>query len=354
MRKAAHLTAALCLFLTSGCSPVQQFFFKEKQINHNAPPSPAIHVDPFIYQQARGRVDILLVVDNTDTYEPMIPYFEESYRKLVAAFSSGAARMLDFRIQVVTTPIGRSPKNWFAPERPADPQIEELFIGTSETPKIFDHQERPGYLSPMTSTLAGLSSPALGGRDHVPLFILYFLGGDMGAGETGMGNSADFKAALDQGRGMYQVSSWFFTRSGTPVSSEPAFPFCENFQPAYEAQRVFGPVPWRSSRRLDLCDSKWPEYSTELLSSVIDFKKKMILSLSPYSPETMVLRSSTHMYRYGDEYVFDSATNEITFTRPGNLVEGDLLEVSYYLKPEKEILSGHPNPGPLPPLPAAK
>lgn len=327
------------------CSPVQQFFLKERQVN--APARPAIQVDRFAYRKAMGAVDVLFVVDNTESGEAAKSAFRKSYTDFLAQFKKPEARLLDYRIQVVTNPGGSAPGNWISPGTSPDAQLAELFVGFGEgLEPILSYTER-GYLTPFQAAGKGLGHEAFSGRVYVPLFLVFLLGDDMDPASSAENETQAFTDAIQKTRGFYQTSSSFLSTIGPPSENRTPFPHCDTFFPAAKALQTLRSLPWCTQSLENLCDSGW---STSLANStfknLIEFKKKLVLSHVPFQPEAMLVRSANHLFRYGDDYRFDTKNNEIVFTHDPGLQEGDLLEASYYLVPNEELLSSGQTPFP--------
>ncbi len=333
------------------CAPVQQYYMKEKVTVTNAPPRPGIQVDRFAYGKAIGAVDVLFVVDNTESSEAALSAFQQSYIDFVSRFKRAEARLLDYRVQVVTTPDGKSPGNWTSQDKgPAD-QLAQLFDSTpGGPPPLLSHGER-GFLMPYHAAATGLMGEAFKGRVHTPTFIVFLLGADVPPGSSPEKDAAGFADAIRTSRGFYQTHVTTLSRTSGTTASRPQFPHCNSFDPAARTLPTLRQLPWKTQAYRDLCDPAWSNsYPSDLFASLIDFKKKLVLSHAPEQAETMMLRSANHLFRYGDDYRFDSQSNEIVFIRDPGLQEGDLLDASYYLKPPEEILSnGQTPPGPLNP-----
>jgi hypothetical protein len=356
----------------AGCQPAQNFFMKEKITEKNAAARPGIHVDRFVFGKPYGAVDILFVVDNTRTFDPGLEQFQASYRDLIERFKADEAHQLDYRIQTVTTPGHRTPKNFVSKDQGSDLHLKELFGKEgekAESPPILalTSSREPGAMDPVGSTTAGLMHEGFQGRERTPIFIVYALGDDMSAdavasglavppvapglpGAAGAAAASSSSASgiaqpeiqkqLDRNRGFYQTHRLTLTRK----SNGGGFKRCHHFIPADRALTFFQQFPFRSAQTLDLCDKDWESYPAKLFQSVIDFKKRLVLSREPKDPESMTLRAGAHLYRYGDEYRYDAETHEIVFLGDSGLQQGDLLEVSYFLEHKEEPLSGSPNP----------
>lgn len=345
----SFLLAALSAQATA-CAPIQQYYMKEKQTG--AAPRPAIQVDRFAYGKAIGSVDVLFVVDNTESGEAAKEAFRQSYADFTARFKQPEARLLDYRLQVVTNPGNKSPGNWTSQSLSAASQLAELFDGGPDgAPPVLSHSES-GFLTPLQAAVAGLSHKAFEGRASVPLFLVFLLGDDVDPSSSPETVAATFSEALKKTRGFYQTSAVFLSRTSNPSGS--SFPHCDTFYPAAKVLPTLRALPWRSQTQKDLCDSAWSSsLASSIFTSLIDFKKKLVLSRPPYQPETMLLRTANHLFRYGDDYRLDLQSNEIIFNHDPGLQEGDLIDASYYLTPNEELLSNGqtpfpPRPGPSP------
>lgn len=355
----------LCWFLFSSvivlfsCSPTQIINVKERVIERNAPPRPAIHVDRFLYGKINGPVDVLFVVDNTESIEAGISQFEKSYLNFLALWKTEDARSLHYRNQVATTPRGRTPKNFLANELEVHLHLAELFDGYSEGPEndipFFtqrtdgDFREK-GYPDPIASTIAGLNHDAFKGRQRLPLFLVYILGHDIDPSipkEALSKSVEEAKKALEESRGFFQTHVMALTRTSSGGGS---FPHCNEFSQTPRFLELLSSFPWASFTKVDLCEKDWSNWEQQLFLAVLNFKRRLVLSQPPHEPSTMTLRSATHLYRYGDDYEVDAKTNEISFKVDPDLAQGDLLEASYFLKPPPPEFSGSPTPGTTVPI----
>lgn len=333
-----------------GCSPVQQYYMKEKVIV--GAPRPGVQVDRFAFGKAIGNVDVLFVVDNTESGEAAADAFRRSYTDFISRFGQPDARQLNYHLQVVSTPRGLSPENWTSSEQDSSTQLAQLFTGTpGGRPALLNYSDQ-GHLNPYEAATLGLAGKAYEQRGRVPLFLVFLLGHDADPSTTPAKDAQTFSEVIRQGRGFHQTHVSVLSR--TSSLGNTSFPRCSKFTSSTRLLPTLQSLPWRSQAQWDLCDTNWPtSYPAELFSALIDFKKKLVLSNTPYQPETMLLRSSKHLFRYGDDYRFDAQKNEIIFIRDSGLQEGDLLDVSYYLKPNEELLpNGQTPPGP-PALPPA-
>lgn len=323
------------------CSPGQKFFFKEKIIETRSEPKSGLHYDSFLYQTALGPVDILFVVDNTEFSEAYLADFQKGYIQFLNLFSKNEAHLLDYRVQVISTPKSSAPKNWISPELPHKPQLDELFFGTLQTdnsflPPILNHRET-GFPEPETSTIIGASHKAFVGHERAPLFVIYLMSDE--AKETLVGNLQPNR------RGDYQVHSWILSRTST-TTHPSSYPYCHTFRPAPKFIERMGKLSFASQRQVDLCDTNWPQFFGVLFEAVLNFKSLIILTNPPHEPATMLLRSPTHLYRFGEDFEFDPIKNEIRFLLPPALSKGDQLSLSYYLEPPQQTLPGVSNPHP--------
>ena len=339
------------LFLCSaGCSPTQEYIMKEKVTNAN--PRAGIQDDRFAYGKAMGSVDVLFVVDNTDSGEAAIPAFQKSYADFAARFARPEARLLDYRLQVVTDPSGKSPGDFVSNTSPPSAQLAELFgAADGSVPGLLNHSER-GYLSPFTNAASGLLGKAFASHGAAPVFVVFVLGWDADPNGAIATDAAQFAGAVQASRGFYQTHLMTISRVSAPgTRAAGGFPHCDTFAPATQILSQLSALPWRSQTGLDLCDNGWTSYADTLFPAVVAFKKKIVLSHVPDFPETMVLRDGSHkLYRYGDDYRFDKQGNEIVFLRDPGLQEGDLFDVQYYLP--KGATSGAPDEAPPGPIPA--
>lgn len=336
------------------CSPPQTIHLKERIIERNAPPRPAIHVDRFLYGKITGPVDVLFVVDNTESIEAGISQFEKSYSNFIALWKTEDALSLNYRNQVATTPGGRAPKNFVANEAEVRLHLAELFDGPSPGPETDipfftqrtdgDFREK-GYPDPIASTIAGLNHDAFKGRRWLPLFLVYILGHDIDHSipEEVLSKSIEnAKKALEESRGFFQTHVMALARIS---SGGGGFPHCNEFSQTPRFLKLLSSFSWASFTKIDLCEKDWGNWEQQLFRTLLNFKTRLVLSQPPYEPTTMTLRSATHLYRYGDDYEVDAKTNEIRFKGEPGLAQGDLLEASYFLKPPPPEFSGSPTPG---------
>lgn len=336
----------LPLFLSDcGCIPPQQkIYLKEKVIERNAAPRPGIAVDRFAYGKATGPVDVLFVLDNTETADQAVAPFRHSYTQFLARMTGSEGRLMDYRVQVASTPDDRATKNFILPGTPAALHLSELFDGDLEKPPVFNGFYN-GYVNPFSTTAAALSGKAFEGRPPGPLFLISLLGSDMD-GSNVQETKERIQAALDA-RGAYQTHAWVLSRTSEFFGSG-TFPHCDTFQTADQALAIFQSIQWGSYNHIDLCHKEWSSFEEDLFDSIVSFKKKLILTQRPFQPETMTVRGSSRLFRYMDDYQFDAETNEIQFLKDGVVQEGDLIEVAYYLKPNEQIFQGSPAPQPFP------
>ncbi|MGZ3707937.1 MAG: hypothetical protein ACXWPM_03810 [Bdellovibrionota bacterium] len=349
LRVSAALIGATLL---SACAPPQQrIFLKEHDTEHNAVPRPAARVDRFSFGRAMGTVDVAFVVDNTDFAEAGKEAFEKSYRSFLSGLTKPEQRLLNFRVQLVTTPGLAAPSDWAGTGVDATLQLQEFFTGKpDQTPPYFNLKDW-GAPDPMASSARVIQSKAFEGRQSGPLYLVYFLGNDINPVDPGVDKGArDYISK----RGPFQTHLWALTRTSESIDKQRSFPFCNSFAPAPKAIAYLSSLQTRSLVQKDLCDRGWSGFSDDLLRSIVVFKKRLVLSQVPYQPETMALRNGAqHLYRYGEDYKIDLSTNEILFLKDPGLQEADLLEATYYLEPTEEVFSGSPNPPQAPNLPIA-
>jgi len=356
LRKELQLSVLFIFGVFSfSCAPSQKIIMKEKltehstekntennhekDTEHNAVPRPGIVTDRFSYGKAMGTVDILFVVDNTETAEQLGKTFQIAYDQLAASLGGNAARLLDYRVQIVITPTGEATKNVLSSADPSSAQSAEFFGKGGGLP-LFNAKDS-GFLRPFEATAKGLASKALEGRTSGPLYLVYLLGADSDGSDPGL--TAELSKKITEARGLYQTHVFTLTRTTRTIGTD-SFPFCNEFQTADKILASLHTVQWRSLTQFDLCDKNWGRFSDELFQSILTFKKKTLLSGVPYQPETMTVRGPARLFRYGDDYRFDSKTNEILFLKSGLVLEGDLLEVAYYLKPGEQVFQGSPTP----------
>lgn len=336
----------ICLSLISfvgfACTP-QNFYMKEKVIGASAPP--AIHMDQFVYGKPSGPVDILFVLDNTESSEALADDFKKAYQKFTERFQkSDQTEYLDYRVQVVTTPKATMVKNYFDRENPLEQNLENLN-------SVFDQPER-GFLKPFESTLAALTHPSEAGRVFSPLFLVYVLGDGTDPSSHLSDKSSEISSKLDEFRGLYQTHVVVISRK-TLFQPEPSIRYCDMFFPPFDFHLTIDSISWKSRQDVDLCSPSWGSFEEKLWDSILDFKTKFVLSRVPSRPETMVVRKTplAHKYRYGDDFIFNHETNEVVF-QVQEFKVGDQIEVSYFLSPASEEFSGKPTPPALPDIQA--
>lgn len=324
------------LILTSACTPSQNIIMKEKVVERNAAPRPSLQVDHFLYGQAHGNVDVLFVVDNTESGEVFLESFKTSYVNFINLFPKDVSRNLNYRVQVVSTPNGRAPKNFASNENKPDLQLRELYgPPLDDSPKadpILQHQER-GALTPVESTVSGFSNAAFAGHDGAATFIVYLLGYEAEIYST---------SGLEKAKDFYQTHAFLIGRKSDDLS--PMYPHCDSLEKIEKTETAFRDMPWRTLTSMDLCDPNWVTFPDQLMKAIVEFKSKIILSHNPTEPETMFVKGPTRTYRYGEDYTFDMKNNEIVFVLERAPAIGDLLEVSYFLKSNDPTLGGSSTP----------
>ncbi len=340
------------VFLFSACTPTQIINMKEKVIERSAPPRPGIQVDRFLYRQPMGSVDVLLVVDNTESFEAGISFFDTSYAQFVTRWSGPSARRLNWRLQVATTPRASMPKNFMANDLDSRLHLGELFDRFSESPEEHipyftqrtggDYREK-GYPDPFQSTAIGLSHEAFKGRDHNPLFLVFVLGHDV---DPALDDSALKKQVLGMNLGIETTRGLFQTHVLAVSRNAPgSVSHCQEFHAAKRFIDLLKLVRFASLTTANLCDPTWNRWEEKLFEAILALKQRLILSQRPFEPWTMTLRAGAHLYRYGDDYEVDLKTNEVVFKgAPASLADGDLLEASYFLEPISPEFSGSPTP----------
>lgn len=322
------------------CSPVQQFYMKEKIIE--GAPRHGIVTNNFLNGRAMGPADSLFVVDNTETGEAAGEAFQRAYSDFIGRFNLPEARLLDLRAQVVTTPKSQTPGNWVATGASPAAQLAELFT----SPDRILNYAVTGNLNPLTATGSGLAHKAFENHGGAPLFLFFLMGADLDPDQDPATDAKYFVEQISKGRGFHQTHLVLLTRVTSPSAHASPFPRCgTSFFPAPRAVATFNAMPWRSLTQVDLCHPKWADtFPAAAFTALLDHKKRFVLSHVPYQPSTMLLRSANRLFRYGDDYALDARTNEITFLRDPGLLDGDPLEARYYLPPTEEVLNNSPSP----------
>lgn len=336
------VASAFCNF---GCSPGTRIFLKEKVIERSAAPRPGIRVDRFLYGKPRGNVDILFVVDNTETLENAISNFYLEYNLLLEGLRQKPFSGIDFRSQVVATPSERMPKAFARSDESPRFHLNQVFGVRGSTLRPVIHARESGYVRPLEAAMSGLSSPAFQGRDGGPLFLVFILGSDVGPGEVGV--AKETVDAFVKLRGAHQIHLLTVAKPLREMRTSDVN--CRQLQPPLRTLEQLASIPWRTSQIFNLCDSKWGGFSKILFETIAQFRTRLVLSQVPAEVESIVLRGSNRLYRYGEDYQFDPGGNEIIFTRPGLCEEGDLLEAAYFLEPREKVLDGSPTPSPKKP-----
>lgn len=321
------------------CSPVQNFYMKEKVIE--GAPRHGIVTDNFVSGRAIGPADALFVVDNSETGEAAGEAFQRSYRDFIARFNQPEARLLDLRAQVVTTPESTTPTNWSASGASAAAQLAELFTAPDRILTYLKH----GNLNPFRAAALGLTHKAFETHGSAPLFLFFIMGFDLDPNQDPARDAEVFTEVMKNGRGFHQSHLWLMTQTSSPSAHTSPFPHCGSFFPAPSAVAAFSAMPWSSRTQVDLCTPNWADnYPAAAFAALVEYKKKFVLSRVPYQPSTMLLRSANRLFRYGDDYTVDAHTNEIKFLRDPALLDGDPLEARYYLPPQEELLNNSPSP----------
>jgi len=207
-----------------GCGPVQNTYYSQvnpkTEVSVNQPP-PGITVDRFTYRQPFGNIDILFVVDNTESLQTSMARFEKAYRKLLTLWDGPDTRNLSYVLQVATTPDANTASNFGSRERDIQLNLTELF-GCATAKCLLGSSERR-YMDPVFSTGIGLASNAFSGRSHSPLFVVYLLGADVDPA-TQSAAIPGLQGKLQTDRGFYQMGAIWVTSSrvGCVFSTNPA------------------------------------------------------------------------------------------------------------------------------------
>ena len=341
-RLALAFVAVPAFLMVSACSPPQTIFMKE--VERRGPLPPAIHVDRFQFHKPKGPVDVLFVVDGTSAFERVTDSFLEQYEAFTRQVDAdgkvdGQLGSVDYRIKFVTA-SGLASSVFAHPKEAIDLHIASVkFLLSLE-------DQRP--IHPLVEAQQRLGQEPFVGRESVPVFVMFVLGQDSHELPAG------FQEAVEGTRGFYKSHVFALTRKSAGKSE--AGRICIDGQPYPETAHgflgVLGNFKWRSRESFDLCSKDGGGWPKALIERIKEFRSRLILTHSPFDPSTMQMRAGNHAFRYGDDYHYDPDTHEIVFDRDANLVNGELLELSYYLEPRPEILSGNPNPAiPVPPLP---
>lgn len=343
------LIVTLVTVFTVGC-PTQIIYKKETE--RNAPPRPGIHYDKFLYGKSYGPVDIMFVVDNTESFELGLGQFRKSYLHLLDLLISSEGRLVDFHIQAASSPMAKIPSAYMANgvERTA---LAELFDGMDPTAlmvPIFTQRigasREQGFPKPVEVLVKGLNDPAFKARDGAQLFTVFMLGHDLNPDTPDDALAAEYQGLeqiLAQSHGLHRSFLFALSRTNLAPGTE-SFGHCKEFGPTDRFLRFAHSVRWMEKTSFDLCDAQWGRWEEKLFDNILRVKKTLALSFVPLEPETMTLRSGTHLFRYGDDYTVDRATNSIQFLVAPKLEEGDLLEAVYRKKPIDPEFSGIPTP----------
>lgn len=348
-----------CFFLAGCGGDTYVVHMKERTIERTPAPYSAIQVDRFLWNRSSGKADILLVVDNTSRFEPVLTQLKTQYLNLMKGLNADGLKLIDYRLQIVATPSHRSPENIIARNLDAKLHLAELFdefVTDKEKVPIFsdteDRRDR-GELDPLSSVALGLAHKEFQGRGRTPLFIQFILGDDAGVSSMQDNMLSTLSQRLEEDRGFYQTYSSLITK-GTEIKGD-SLRYCQRDFPA-RATRFFSFLnrfPWKEFQELDLCDPEWSQWDRKLIQSILDRSKRIVLSTEPYLPELMVVRGASRLFQFGQDYQWDAKTMEVAFKEGLSLTEGELIEVSYFVKPNENILSGNPVPPgtPTPPKP---
>lgn len=339
--------AVFALGALTACSNQQIF---TRTVERNAPPRPGIYTDRFLYGKPHGPVDVVFVADNSESFEVGLDDFRRHYENFLALWDRPVAHALDFRVQLATTPNGQMPSA-FASRDGREPHLRELFDADSGAeswmPGLFSHRRdrERGYLNPLESAQRVLKNKDFILRTSVPAFLVFIMGDDVdpaSAEETLVAEAERLKAFLEVTRGLDKVHVATLTRN--PPDSSADSPSCRKFRPSSRALRQISRIPWRSQLHYDLCTGNWATFEEKVFERALEFRTKLVLSVKPEQPETMSLRGASRLFRYGDDYTYDAAANEIVFRDGHGLLEGDLIEVSYFTTPVQPETGGNPTP----------
>ncbi len=255
-------------------------------------------------------------------------------------------------MQVVATPSHRSPGNFLANDKNHALQLKELFTELLSQDEGTEKREK-GYPDPLRSTALGLRTEAFKGRVGVPLFVMYFLGYDLAAVRQFSVEEMkkEYEKLFKEERQSTLTRSYVFSRLTEPGPG--SFPHCNEFSQTPLFFELFSLVTGVALQKGDLCQADWSSWPEKVMADIRAYKTRLILTKEPYLPTMMALRTQTRTFRYNDDFEIDGKSKEIIFKKPHGLVEGDLLEASYFLQPTPAEISGNPQP-PGAPTPTKK
>lgn len=321
----------------------------------------ALQRDRFVHQTPSGPVDVLFVLDTTETGFVLPNLYRQLVEEVIAILRSDDFRLVRYRLQVVSNPGRRTPDTVFDSAAPSC-FLNSLFGGTAgelagcrlDGERIIVNPRRMdfGVLDSLAAAGDAMRTFSVPDQGVPPILVVFVQGADTDSNDL----EARFKD-LDIRMAGYPEARRFFRviakgRDSSACNNALGNMLLEAPLLTQQLSRGIGsPNRFGSD---DLCQAmrvsvRKVELNTRSLSDEIGRKLNEIttelwLTKTAFQPESMVLSSFNTRFRYGEDFQYDATAGRIRWLKPPSIRAGDLLEAVYFSSPPNDDLAGTPVP----------